>query len=93
MDANVKLRDDVDPHAVAGDERLVAPARDFEPKRVHIDGDHVVHDRQYESTTVEHDFLTAHARAYERALLARAEIEPVEQCDDDRDDDRDHNEP
>ena len=79
LDAHVELGDDVDPHAVARDQRLVAAARDLEPERVHVDRDDVVDDRQHEGAAVHHHLLPAHAGAHEGALLAGAEIEPMEQ--------------
>ena len=71
------------------DQRLVAAARDLEAQRVHVDRDHVVHDRQHERAAVEHDLLAAEPGAHERALLRAAQVEPVQQPDADRDDDRD----
>ena len=89
LDADVELAYHVDAHAVAGDERLVAAARHLEPERVHVDRDDLVHDRQHEGAAVHHHLLPGQAGAYEGALLGRAQVEPVEQPDDDRHDDGD----
>ncbi len=93
LDADVELGDDVDPHPVLGDERALAAARDLEPQRVHVDRDHLVDDRQHERAAVHHHLLSAEAGAHERPLLGRAQIQPVQEPDDDRDDDRDADEP
>jgi hypothetical protein len=87
-DAHVKLGDDVDAHAVAGDERALAAAADLEAERVHVDRDHLVHDRQHEGAAVHHHGLAAEAGADERDLLRRAAVEPVEEPDHHGDDDR-----
>jgi hypothetical protein len=91
-DAHVELGDDIDAHAVLGDQRLVAAARHLQAQRVHVDRDHVVDDRQHEGAAVEHDLLSAHAGADEGALLRAAQVQPVQQPDHDRDDDRDDDE-
>ena len=87
--AHVELRDHVHAHAVLRDQRLVAPARDLQPQRVHVHRDHLVHDRQHEGAAVEHHLLSAEAGAHERALLARSQVQPVQQPDGDRQDDGD----
>ena len=87
FDAYVELGDHVDAHPVLGDQRLVASACDLEPQRVHVDRNHVVHDRQHERAAAEHDLLPAEAGAHEAALLRRSQIQPVKQRDDHGDDD------
>ncbi len=88
-DAHVELGDHVDAHAVLGDQRLVAAAADLQAQRVHVHRDHVVHDRQHEGAAVEHHLLAAQAGAHEGALLAAAQVQPVQQPHGDGHDDRD----
>jgi len=89
LDPHVELGHRVHPHAVPGDQRLVAAPRDLQPQGVHVHRDHRVHDRQHEGAAVQHDALTAEAGAHERALLRGAQVQPVEEPHDDRDHDRD----
>ena len=88
-DAHVELGDHIDPHAVLGDQCLIAAAADFEAQRVHVDGDHVVHDGQHEGAAAQHHLLAAEAGAHEGPFLGAAQVEPVQQPDRDRHDDRD----
>ena len=69
LHAHVELGRHVDAQPVARDQRLVAAAHDLEAKRVHVDGDDVVDDRQHEGAAAEHHLLPAQARANEGALL------------------------
>ena len=87
--AHVELGDHVDAHAVLGDERLVAATAHLQSQRVHVDRNHVVHDRQHEGAAIEHHALAAQPGAHEGALLGAAQVQPVEQEHGDGDDDRD----
>ena len=49
-------------------------------------------DRQHQRAAVHHDLLPTEAGAHERALLRGAQIEPVQQPDDDRHERRDDDE-
>ena len=89
---HVELRGDVHAHAVLGDDRALAAPGDLEAERVHVHRDHLVDDRQHERAAVQHDALPTEAGAHERPLLRGAQIEPVEQPRDDRDDRRDDDE-
>jgi len=86
----VEFGDDIDAHAVLGDERRLLPAADLEPEGAHIHRRHVMDDRQHESAAVDHHPLAAKSGAHEGGLLGRAAIEPMENIGDDRDDDRNH---
>jgi hypothetical protein len=77
--AHVELGDHVHAHAVLGDQGLVAPAADLQPQRIHVHRDHVVHDGQHEGAAVQHHLLPAQAGAHESALLAAAQVQPVQQ--------------
>jgi hypothetical protein len=85
--AHVELGDHVHAHAVLGDQRLVAAACHLQPQRVHVHRDHVVHDGQHEGAAVDHHLLPAQAGAHEGALLAAAQVQPVQQPDGDGHDD------
>ena len=87
--AHVELGDHVHAHAVLGDQSLVAAAHHLQAQRVHVHRDHVVHDGQHEGATVQHHLLPAQAGAHEGALLAAAQVQPVQQPHADGDDNRD----
>ena len=84
----IELGDDIDPHAVLGDERPLAPALHLQAQRVHVDRDDLMDDGQHEGAAVHHHLLAAEAGAHEGRLLGGPAIEPVQQPDDDGDDDR-----
>ena len=63
--ADEERRDDVDAHAVLGDEAFRLVAHHFELQRVHVDRDDFVKDRQDDRAAVLHDFLPAQAGAHE----------------------------
>ena len=89
---HVELGDHVHAHAVLGDQRLVTAAAHLQPQRVHVHRNHVVHDRQHERAAVEHHLLPAQAGTHEGALLAAAQVQPMQQPygngHDDRNDDQ-----
>jgi hypothetical protein len=81
---DIELRDHVHPHPVLGDQGLVASARDLQAKGVHVDGNNFVNDRQHERSPVHDHLLPAKAGADERTLLGGAQVQPVQQPDQDR---------
>jgi hypothetical protein len=81
---DVELGGDVHTHAVLGDEGALAAPRHLQAQRVHVHGDHLVDDRQHQGAAVQHDLLAAEAGPHEGTLFRGAQVEPVEQPDDDR---------
>src|SRR3546814_9977267 len=68
----------LDSHAVAGDDRLLAPARHRDAQHVHVDRRHLMDDRQHERAAVDHHGLAAVAGAHEGDLLRRAVVRSEE---------------
>jgi hypothetical protein len=68
LDADIKVRLDIDAHAVAGDKGAPFFAHDLHRQHVHVDGGKVVDERQDESTPVDDDPLAEKAGAHERHL-------------------------
>ena len=89
--ADVKVRLDIDAHAVAGDDGVLFGAHDPHRQHVHVDGCVVVNEGQHERAAVDHDALAEETGADEGDLLRRAMVEPVHDVHanddgDDRDD-------
>lgn len=91
--AHVKLGLDVDADAVAGDDRVLLRAHHRHLQHVHVDRRYVVDERQHEGTAVDHHPLAEQAGAHERYLLGRTAVQPVYEVDDDRNRNRQDNEP
>ena len=89
-DADKELGRDVDPHAIAGDQRLLVAARNVEQHGLHVDRGGVVQNRQNERAAVHDDLFAAEAGAHERHLLRCALVEPPKQEPRDPDDGEDH---
>ena len=90
-DPDEELGLDVDPHPVAGDDRLLARPGDRDPHHVEVDRGDLVDDGQDQGPSVDDHRLAAEPGADEGHLLGRAVVEPVEEIghhhdDDDRDD-------
>ena len=87
-DAHEEFGDDVDAHAVAGDERAVVAPRHLDAHDVHVDRRDLVQHRNDEGAAVDHDLFAQEAGAHERRLLGGAAIEPAQDVDEDDDGDR-----
>ena len=87
-DADEELDDDLDAHAVRGDQRLVGGALHLDAQGVHADFGDVVHDRQDQRAAAHHHLLAAPAGADEGEVLRRVAVEPVQQVHHHRNDDR-----
>src|SRR6185437_12834648 len=88
LHADIKIRLDVDAHAVAGDDGVLFGARDAHRQHVHVDRRVVVDEGQHEGAAIDHDTFAEEAGADEGDLLRRAMVKPVDDvnADDDRDD-------
>jgi hypothetical protein len=74
--ADVELGKHIDPHPVAGNERLLVGPPHFKSQRIHIDRDRFVQHREYDSATIHHHFLAAEAGTDERDLFRGAAVKP-----------------
>ena len=86
FDAHVEFGADVDAHAVLGDQRIRAAARDFEPQRLQVDRGRRVENRQHERAAVEDDFLAAEAGADIGFVTGRTAVEFCKQETDNKND-------
>ena len=77
LDAQIKLRADVDAHAILGDQRVRAAAGHFEAQRLQVHRGGGMEDRQDDRAAVEHDFLAAEAGPHIGLVTRRP---PVELC-------------
>ncbi len=75
FDADVEFGADVDAHAILGDQRIRAAARDLEPQRLQVDRSRRVENRKHDRTAVEDDFLAAEAGADIGLVTRRAAVE------------------
>ena len=87
LHADVKIGFDVDPHAVAGNDRVMLGAHDPHRQHVHVDRSVVVNERQHEGAAVDHDPLAEQTGSHKGHFLGRTVIEPVHDVDDDGDHD------
>ena len=92
-DLDEELGDDVDAHAVLGDQRLSLAPLHLDAHHRHVDRRDVVQHRNDESAAAHDDFLAAEPGAHERRLLGRALVEPAQQIDGDHDGDRQDDQP
>jgi hypothetical protein len=87
FDADVELGADIDAHAILGDQRIRAAARDFQPQRFQVDRSRRMENRKYQGAAVEHDLLAAEAGADIGFVTCRAPIELRQHQPDNEDDD------
>ena len=93
LHADVKIGLDVDPHAVAGNHRVMLGAHDSHRQHVHVDGRVVVDERQHEGAAVDHDAFAEQTGSHKGHFLGRTVIEPVHDVDDDGDHDDRNDQP
>jgi hypothetical protein len=67
--AHEKGDDDVDPHAVLGEQAVGSGAVHLELQRVHVDPDQLVKYRQTDCAAIHDDLLAAQPGAHERPVL------------------------
>ena len=77
-DAHEECDDDIDAHAVLGEQRVFAEARHLQLQRVHVDENRLVEDGEHERAAVHDDLLAAETSAHEGTLLRRAAIQARE---------------
>ena len=92
-DADEKFGDDVDAHAVAGDESAVFAAHHLDAHDVHVDRRDFVQHRNDEGAAIDHDLFTQEAGAHERRFFGGSAIEPAQDVDEDDNGDRDPDQP
>ena len=92
-DADEKLGDDIDAHAVAGDESAIFAARHLDAHDVHVDRRDFVQHRNDKGAAIDDDLFTQEAGAHERGFLGRSAVEPAQDVDKDDHDDRHPDQP
>ena len=92
-DTDEEFGDQVDAHAVLGDQRKTILAAHLDAQHVHVDRGDLVQHRNDEGAAIHHHLLAHEAGAHERRLLGRAAIEPAQDVDGDHHDDRGNDQP
>ena len=87
-DTHEKLGDHIDSHLVLGDQRTLADAANVHRNGVHVHERDVVNDRNDQGAAADHDLFAARTGAYECLVLGRVAVEPMQQINADRDQDR-----
>ena len=84
-DPHVKLKLDIDPHAIFGDHRFVAGATDLDAQRAHVDLFDLVQERKREAAAGDEYALAAETGPHQGDVARRLAIEAVEKQDRNRD--------
>ena len=71
----------IDAKTVLSDDRSFARALNLQSHGTHIDLCNLVHDRQAQNATIEHDALATETGTHQRHLSARLGVEPIEKQD------------
>ena len=82
---HVKLKLDIDPHAIFGDHRFVAGATDLDAQRAHVDLFDLVQKRKREAAAGDENALAAETGPHQGDVARRLAIEAVEKQDRNRD--------
>ena len=84
-DPHVKLKLDIDPHAIFGDHRFVAGTTDLDAQRAHVDLFDLVQKRKRETAAGDENALAAETGPHQGDVARRLAIEAVEKQDRNRD--------